>query len=649
MAIMMVLMAMMTFWINLLTRRNMKTNRIIMAALAFAAAVSCQKVGFEGQETLRETESLTLVTGELTKTSLSGKDVHWTSDDVVAVFDNENYKNKFKITDAQGYKASFSGEVTDGTTQIYAVYPYSLAMRAQGSTLTVSIPEDQTSKVGSFAEEHNISVAKSARTPGVEVVANITFKNVCSYLKFTVPTYVADVTSVTLSTQSRNIAGEATIDFSGDTPVLAPTSNAVNSISMTGSYPAGREFLFVLAPGKIQGCTVTVTNTDGKTWTVTKTSTFTLEAGKYKNLGTLDVEPVGVTASATHTYSGSTLKGTKVNVALNVPTATLQYASDLKIKVRNAAGTVVRSASSNTLTSSVTLDETTSTSWPYLPQGKYTVSGSYKLGELVKTFSSTFDSPAPTFEVTSGAYSSYTKYKNGDAGAANKCTADKIYAITTASVSIADAILNNSNYSSIKGGYTYKLDGEAMTSAEVERQSWGPHTVTAYYKFDNVKKEGSSDCHITGLPYTLNPSANDSVSPWVTNNKGNVKWDTDGSVRIGYNLTSWTASTQTDITKSFNLPADVNVIINCSGNAAGSGSDGWLVDSRINTTFTLSVSGNSVYSYTTTDGSTEQSYSASNKSATMTSASPTIKCHNSYSTATGCTKIKSMTITYGNK
>ena len=144
-------------------------------------------------------------------------------------------------------------------------------------------------------------------------------------------------------------------------------------------------------------------------------------------------------------------------------------------------------------------------------------------------------------------------------------------------------------------------------------------------------------------------SANDSVSPWVTNDNGNVKWDTDGSVRIGYNLSSWTASTKTDITKSFNLPADVNVIINCSGNAAGSGSKGWITDSRINTTFTLSVSGNSVYSYTTTDGSTEQSYSASNKSATMTSASPTIKCHNSYSTATGCTKIKSMTITYGNK
>jgi hypothetical protein len=523
----------------------MKTNRIIMAALAFAAAVSCQKVGFEGQETLRETESLTLVTGELTKTSLSGKDVHWTSDDVVAVFDNENYKNKFKITDAQGYKASFSGEVTDGTTQIYAVYPYSLAMRAQGSTLTVSIPEDQTSKVGSFAEEHNISVAKSARTPGVEVVANITFKNVCSYLKFTVPTYVADVTSVTLSTQSRNIAGEATIDFSGDTPVLAPTSNAVNSISMTGSYSAGREFLFVLAPGEIQGCTVTVTNTDGKTWTVTKTSTFTLEAGKYKNLGTLDVEPVGVTASATHTYSGSTLTGTTVNVALNVPTATLQYASDLNIEVvRNADGTLVRSASSSTLSSSVTLAATQD--WPYLPQGKYTVSGSYKLGEVVKNFSTTFTSPAPTFEVTSGAYSSYTKYENEGATEANKCAADKIYAITTASVSIADAILNNRNYSSIKGEYTYKLDGEAAASAEVGGRSWGAHTVTASYKFDNVTNEGSSNCHITGLPYET--SMNKNTTGW--SNYSNVERDN------GYFI--FNPSDAYVLSPKFSIPDDIN-------------------------------------------------------------------------------------------
>ena len=629
----------------------MKTNRIILAALFISAAVSCQKESFAGLENPRETEFATIVAGEPTKTSLNGNEVHWTSDDVIAVFDKIGHKNIFNITQAEASYASFSGEVTSGTKQIYAVYPASLAESVSGSSIKVNVPVDQTSKVGSFAEEHNISVAKGIKTPGVETIENITFKNVCSYLKFTIPKYIEDAKSVTFST-SRAIAGPATVDASADTPVAVVGEGGSKSVTMTGSYTAGSQFMFVLSAGEIKGFTVTVV-TDKATWSISRdvNVNVTLAPGQYKNLGTLELEQVtAAEASAAHIYNeDGVLTGTKVTVNLNIPTATQEYVTELNLSVKNSAKEEVRKLNKDGLSATETL--AADTTWPYLPQGTYTVSGSYTLADrTVKTISDVeFTSPEPTFKVTSGAYSSYTKYKNGDAGAANKCTADKIYAITTASVSIADAILNNSNYSSIKGGYTYKLDGEAMTSAEVERQSWGPHTVTAYYKFDNVTKEGSSDCHITGLPYTLNPSANDSVSPWVTNDNGNVKWDTDGSVRIGYNLTSWTASTNTDITKSFNLPADVNVIINCSGNAAGSGSDGWLVDSRINTTFTLSVSGNSVYSYTTTDGSTEQSYSASNKSATMTSASPTIKCHNSYSTATGCTKIKSMTITYGNK
>ena len=625
----------------------MKTNRFILAALFIFAAVSCQKESFAGLENPRETESATIVAGEMTKTSLNGNNVCWTSDDVIAVYDNFGYKNEFNIQNAEANYAAFSGEVTVGTTQVYAVYPYQLAGDISGSTISVTIPVDQTSKAGSFAEEHNISVAKGEKTPGVEAIQDVTFKNVASILKFTVPSYIEDVKSVTFST-SRPIAGAATVDASADTPVAVVGEGGSKSVTMTGSYTAGSQFMFVLSAGEINGFTVTVV-TDKATWSITKNTTVTFAPGQYKNLGTLELEQVSASATAAHTYSGDTLTGTDVTVKLNISEATQQYVTALNLQVRNEAGKVVRTLSKRGAAASETL--AADTDWPYLPQGKYEVSGSYTLSDnTVREIPAVeFVSPAPTFTVTSNAFTSYTKYAAGSASAANSCNAETIYDVTSANVSIADAILNNSNYSSIKSGYTYKLDGSEQTSVNVINQSWGQHTVTASYTFDGVAKEGTKVCHITGLPYTLNPSANDSVSPWVTSDNGNVKWDTDGSVRIGYNLSSWTASTKTDITKSFNLPADVNVIINCSGNAAGSGSKGWITDSRINTTFTLSVSGNSVYSYTTTDGSTEQSYSASNKSATMTSASPTIKCHNSYSTATGCTKIKSMTITYGNK
>ena len=608
----------------------MKTNRIILAALFISAAVSCQKESFAGLENPRETESATIVAGEPTKTSLSGNEVHWTfdgkSDDVIAVFDNFGYKNIFNITQAEGSYASFSGEVTSGTEQIYAVYPESLAESVSGSSIKVNVPVDQTSKVSSFAEEHNISVAKGTKTPGVETIENITFKNVCSYLKFTIPTYIEDAKSVTFST-SRAIAGPATVDASADVPVATAAETASKSVTMTGSYPAGSQFMFVLTPGTIQGFTVTVV-TDKATWTITRDSEVSFAPGQYKNLGTLELEQVGVSAIATHTYSGSTLTGTTVNVALNVPTATLQYASDLKIEVRNAAGTVVRSASSSTLTSSETLAATQD--WPYLPQGTYTVSGSYTLADgTVKTISDVeFTSPEPTFKVTSGAYSSYTKYKNGDAGAANKCTADKIYAITTASVSIADAILNNSNYSSIKGEYTYKLDGKAIDSAEVEGQSWGAHTVTAYYKFDNVTKEGSSDCHVTGLPRSFDFFDNESGasgSGWSLNN---VTWDTGTS---GYKCSIFSNGTNGNmISPKFNLPGDVN--IECSVEAqyyvALTTASSHTAALRVGITNSQTKVADSYTTHTVNgDNSTGKDFSTYDTSLTITTSNPYVSLH----------------------
>ena len=609
----------------------MKTNRIILAALFISAAVSCQKESFGGLENARETEAATFVAGEMTKTSLNGNNIYWTSDDVIAVYDNSGYKNDFNIQNAEANYAAFSGEVTVGTTQVYAVYPYQLAGDISGSTISVTIPVDQTSKVGSFEEEHNISVAKGKKTPGVEAIQDVTFKNVASFLKFTIPSYIKDVKSVTFST-SRAIAGPATVDASADAPVAVVGEGGSKSVTMTGSYPAGRQFMFVLSAGEIKGFTVTVV-TDKATWSISRDVrdvNVTLEAGQYKNLGTLELEQVtAVEASAAHTYNDDgVLTGTKVTVNLNIPTATQKYVTKLNLSVKNSAKEEVRTLSKDGLSATETL--VADTTWPYLPQGKYTVSGSYTMADgTVKTISDVeFTSPEPTFKVTSGAYSSYTKYKNGDAGAANKCTADKIYAITTASVSIADAILNNSNYSSIKGEYTYKLDGKAIDSAEVEGQSWGAHTVTAYYKFDNVTKEGSSDCHVTGLPRSFDFFDNESGasgSGWSLNN---VTWDTGTS---GYKCSIFSNGTNGNmISPKFNLPGDVN--IECSVEAqyyvALTTASSHTAALRVGITNSQTKVADSYTTHTVNgDNSTGKDFSTYDTSLTITTSNPYVSLH----------------------
>lgn len=604
----------------------MKTNRFILAALFISAAFSCQKEGFGGSETTRETEAATIVAGEMTKTSLNGNNVYWTSDDVIAVYDNLGYRNEFAIKDADANYAAFSGEVTSGTTQIYAVYPYQLAGAISGSTINVRIPVDQTPKVGSFDEEHNISVAKSEKTPGVAAIDNITFKNVGSFLKFTIPSYIEDVKSVTFST-SRPIAGAATVDASADDPVAVVAKDGSKSVTMSGSYRAGSQFVFVLSSGEIQGFTVTVV-TEKATWSITRNTVVTFAPGQYKNLGTLELEQVtAVEASAAHTYKEGVLTGTEVTVKLNIPTATQEYVTALNLSVKNSAGTVVRTLSKDGLSEIEKLDA--DTDWPYLPQGKYYVSGSYTLADgTPKTISGVeFTSPEPNFKVTSGAYSSYTKYKNGDAGAANKCTADKIYAITTASVSIADAILDNSNYLSIKGEYTYKLDGKAMTSAEVE-ESWGPHTVTAYYKFDNVTIEGSSDCHITGLPRSFDFFDNESDasgSGWSLNN---VTWDTGTSGKKCSIFSNGTDGNM--ISPKFNLPGNVN--IKCSVEAqyyvALTNASSHTVDLRVGITNSQTKVASSYTTHTVNgDTSTGEDFSTYDTSLTITTSNPYVSLH----------------------
>lgn len=265
-----------------------------------------------------------------------------------------------------------------------------------------------------------------------------------------------------------------------------------------------------------------------------------------------------------------------------------------------------------------------------------------------------------TPSVTLGAKTSYSYYLAGQPASANSCANNVIYfagdcassyaGIQNAFISEVGFIVEGTTYSSANDNVTWNKSSKTFSMSNMTVSEWRGYSAEAYIKTTDGKTLTSSDTlYITGLPYTLNPAANDAINPWTPNNNGNVSWDESNSVRIGYNISSWTASTSTDITKSFVLPANVNVVVNASLSSTGSGSKTWILDSRVNTTCTISVSGNSIYTYKTTDGGTTQNHTCSNVATVMTSADSTIKCHNSYSTATGCTNIKSLALTYGNK
>ena len=558
----------------------MKTNKIILAAAFAASVVSCQKDNLSEN---KATEPMTISTEVLTKTSLEGSEVHWSSDDVIAVFDNTDAKNEFTVSDTNGSNASFSGSVTTGTTQIYAVYPYVHAISANSGIIKVNVPSDQTSKAGSFAEEHNISVAKAQKTPGVEEVSGVTFKNACALLKFTVPSYISDMQKVTVSSNSV-IAGEMTVDYSSETPAFSISEEGSKSISMTGEYEAGSTFWFVLAPVTLDGITVNVETAKG-VYSMSASAQFEMTAGQYRNLGTLELAAASAnSASAAHTYSNGMLTGTEVTVRLGIPSETSGYITALNLEVKNADGVTVRTLSKDSASETETISP--DQAWPYLPKGDYTVSGSYTLSGVTEkeieaiAFSI---SESPVFEISEvTAHTSYSRYLAGDPSGANALDGSTIYN-AGAVITVAETILNNGNYPSL----SLTDNGAAAASGDLAGRTWGRHTIKATYTLDGVTAEGSTEVEVTGLPYSYN-FVNGSLDKYR-----NDGWNTSGKLRVSNESLIGRANTLVlnhrryskvfvvlfnekekgfVVSPKFHVPADLNVqpcILSSSYNANG--------------------------------------------------------------------------------
>lgn len=539
----------------------MKTRIFIMAAAIAALASSCQNKITPEQFT-SSTEPAVLSTAAETKTSLGedGKTVNWTSDDQVAVFDNLGGQFTFNASDVEGSYAKFSGNVTEGTTQILAVYPATLAKNANGNTLTVNVPANQTSKAGSFAEEHNISVAKVDKTPGTPETSPAAFKNVCALLKFTIPSYIGDATKVTLSSDSV-IAGDMTVDYSAEEPVCSIVEGS-KSISMNGSFAAGSTFWFVLAPVALENIAVEV-ETEKGTYSMSKTATIEMSAGYYKNLGTLELQKATIaSATAAHTYADNTLTGTDVTVNLALDETTAKYITGVSFKLikqvteqnewwdfGNITGdskdVVLREVNFNAATASMTIPA--NADYPYLPAGEYFIEGSYQIGETQNNFartSVTVGSPfsgndAPSFVAKHNVYTSYTKYSAGKVDEANALNGAAIY-IELLEANISEEILSKYG-SNVKA--TFLLDNGSSISGEGGLATVHPTAFGAYNVVSvSSSFDGGNACtstteagtyHITGIPYSY------SFENSTLDNYSNDGWTINGSPKAGFGTSTF--------------------------------------------------------------------------------------------------------------
>ena len=631
--------------------------RIAAAVLSFAA-VSCTNDMIDNGGEVNQDGNLVpmiLTSGPSVRTSLNGSSVNWTADDVVAVYDRNNDANRFAASSVDGSNAVFEGMVAEGTTDFYAVYPYDKAVKATDSEIIVTLPSDQTPAAGTFAEEHNISIASGVKVPGEEEVSGILFMNICGLVQFTVPERLAAVSEVSFTANDKDIAGNLTVSKS-DVKSVVSVSDASRTITMKGSFEAGSTFYFVVAPGQINGFSIKVVAENGAEFSKVSAKSITVDAGAVKNLGVIDfkAEPSAV---ASHIYPGGILSGTDVTLSLGLPAGMEEYVESLDATMKDSDGNVVRTLQLSGAPASAALTLNQSGNYLYIPQGRYTLDCTFTINGVKDSKSLEVTVPAPTFTVTADAYTSYNKYLNGEISAANNCSPIDIYDINC-SVSISNTVLSQVGLSawsaSLVDSQNQELLGQnsgnnSSVNADLHvfyknehiSTTVGAYKLSAAATFDGVSVQSSIDnLHVTGMPLKAAPPTQNG---WTSNYQAalnNVSWNSDGVKLEGI-------SKSTKITSSaLYIPGSVNVSLAV------------LADLHSVSVFWVSatpelvcrVGGNEVISK---NGDEVSDFSASKTitcnetwNGTLSAGTPDVQIENAYTMAAAYVYVKSVNLLY---
>lgn len=258
--------------------------------------------------------SFTATGEELTKVALGfeeAQNVKWEDADQIAVFD-DSAKNVFSIKEGTntGATAVFEGEVSDGASTLFAVYPSSAGVSLDGSDLTVAVPAEQTIPSGALADPKAlVAVASAAKGDAMA------FKQVCGLLKFSFA--ATNIREITIS--GKAIAGSAAVGADG---TLKSAGSAVDAITLThadGIFPAGTYYVPVL-PGTTPAGSFAISLVKGiSSAERVAESAITFERKKGVDAGSLDKLPMNTvirTMPELFDWNANRVAGTEENVII---------------------------------------------------------------------------------------------------------------------------------------------------------------------------------------------------------------------------------------------------------------------------------------------------------------------------------------------
>ncbi len=227
---------------------------------------------------------ITFRIGDATKTSLSIKDVLWSSGDKISVFDGVGNRC-FESVSPAGSSAVFCGVAAESAGYTL-VYPYNSSASLSAGIVTTEIPPEQTATKDSFGPDSNLSIGICS-----DPDASTIMYNACALAKVTINTGLNNVRSVTLtSAAGEKLSGDVAISIEGSSVSIETITGANSYVSISSDRSlADGVYYLVVAPGTISGATLRFTMADGSYSEQTIAGSITFIQNRIQDLGSFVV------------------------------------------------------------------------------------------------------------------------------------------------------------------------------------------------------------------------------------------------------------------------------------------------------------------------------------------------------------------------
>ena len=274
---------------------NMKTRYIFLTIATLALSACVKNTEPSEPEGMQMTFTAYQEGSEMTRTTVQdgGTQVYWEPSDEIKVFFNGSSGRFVSQNSENATVATFTGTINvvagangggNASYTTWGLYPYRADATSDGSSVTTTLPAEQTGRAGSFAKNTNITVAQSSGL-------NLAFYNVCGGVRFSLTQ--EGIKRVTFEgNNEETIAGKIKVAFADGIPVVQEISEGEKMITLTapngGTFQTGQWYYISAIPGSLsKGHTMTFYK-ESESAKLTSSSPVTFKRGIFGSLADAD-------------------------------------------------------------------------------------------------------------------------------------------------------------------------------------------------------------------------------------------------------------------------------------------------------------------------------------------------------------------------